>query len=433
MVKFDFGPLEEIAAAEGLRSKEYQKYNQRFPAYLKAFKSRKQDFLEVLDDRAAVKAVKNFADGVKGVYREIVVLGIGGSALGARCIGQALGKLFEKDNSKTRLTVLDNIDPVLLSEFEQSVDLRRTLFLVVTKSGGTAETLAQFLYFKNRIVSKKLDWKKHFVFVTDPDGGLLRKLAGQTPGLPVFPVPQKVGGRFSALTVVGLLPAALAGFKIDNILTGARKGRTESLKSNTVLNPAWRLALTQYLLYKKGKSITVFWPYAQKLRGLADWYGQLLAESIGKKFDRKGRRVEVGITPVAALGASDQHAQNQLYNEGPNDKLFLFLEVARPETDLKISRDVNWHPPELSYLENLSFNRLLLKELEGTFKALVKQNRPSVKITLDKLDAESLGQLLVILEMSVAYLGELFGIDAYDQPGVELSKKLTRAMLVAGK
>jgi len=433
MLKFDFSALEKIPAGDGVRPEERQKYDRQLADYIKLFRSRGQGFLDALDDRTTLKAIKNFTAGVKGQYQDIVVLGIGGSALGAKCLGQALRKLYENNSFKPRLAVLDNIDPVMLAEFEHSVDFRHTLFLVITKSGSTAETLAQFLYFKSRVEARKLTWEKHFVLVTDPQKGLLRKLANETRGLPVFSVPENVGGRFSALTAVGLLPAALAGLNIEALLTGARKGREQSLKKKAADNPAWRLALSQYLLYKKDKKITVFWPYAQKLARLADWYGQLLAESIGKKVDRKGHRVEAGITPVSAMGVTDQHSQNQLYNEGPNDKLFLFLGITNRAADLLIPRDKNWHPKELAYLENLSINKLFLKEMEGTFGALLKQGRPSIKIVMDTLNAENLGQLMVLLEMSVAYLGELLGIDAYDQPGVELSKQLTRSMLKVRK
>ncbi len=430
MVKFDFTLLGKIPSAQGISESELKKYEKATGNYVAALQSRDQDFLKVLDDQDTLNSIRNFVFKTKDRYRDVVVLGIGGSALGAICLRNALGPLFEKTSFGTvRLTVLDNIDPVLLAEFEQSVDLKHTLFLVITKSGGTPETLAQFLYFKSKIEAKKLDWLRHFVFVTDPHRGLLRKLAVSNPTLPVFDVPEKVGGRFSILTSVGLLPAVLAGIDIEKLLAGARKAAKQAQSPDWRKNDAFRLAVVQYLLYKKGKNITVFFSYAQKLWKLADWYRQLLAESIGKEFDRKGNRVNVGITPVSALGATDQHSQNQLYNEGPDDKFYLFLEVVKPAVDLKIPFDREWQPKEISYLKNISFNRLLLTEMEGTMVALLKKNRPLAKISLERLDAENLGRLLVTLEASVAFLGELFGIDAYNQPGVELSKKLTKAML----
>jgi glucose-6-phosphate isomerase len=430
MVKFDLSLLAKVKRVHGVTPSEFKKFEQTVGKYVTAMQSRGQDFLKVLDDRETLKKIGDFAAKARDRYSDIVVLGIGGSALGAICLQNALGKLFEKPAFGTvRLTVLDNIDPLLLAEFEKSVDLKRTLFLVITKSGGTPETLAQFLYFKSLVSAKKLDWLKHFVFITDPRKGLLRDLARKNPGLPVFDVPEKVGGRFSVLTAVGLLPAALIGIDVEKLLQGAAKAAKQALSTDWRRNDAFRLAVTQYLLYKKGKNIAVFFPYAQKLWKLADWYRQLLAESIGKEFNRKGKRVNVGITPVPALGATDQHSQNQLYNEGPNDKFYLFLEVLKPAIDLKIPFDREWQPKEISYLKNVSFNRLLQTEMQGTMQALLKKNRPLAKISLERLDAENLGQLLVTLESSVAFLGELFGIDAFDQPGVELSKKLTKAML----
>lgn len=404
-------------------------YENEISKYLDLVKSRGQGFYEVVDDAETLGKVKNFALSVKAKYRDIIVLGIGGSALGASCLQQALGNLFgERTGQLPRLTVLDNIDPVLLAELENSVDLSSSLFLVITKSGGTPETLAQYLYFKNKVDLAKLNWLEHFVFVTDPTKGLLRKIATENPDLPVFEVPENVGGRFSVLTTVGLLPAALMGIDIDRLIKGARTMRDNFLMADAQQNLAFQLAVIQYLLYRKGKIMTVMFPYAQKLLRLADWYRQLLAESIGKAVDRAGKRVNIGITPVVAMGATDQHSQNQLYNEGPNDKFYVFLEVVNPAVDLTIP-DAQKLGPEWGYLEGVTFQKLLLTEMEGTVQALLKQDRPMARISLGNLDAETMGELLVFLQGSVAFLGELFGINTYDQPGVELSKILTKELL----
>jgi glucose-6-phosphate isomerase len=429
MIKFDFGYLEKISAKEGVRKAEWKKFAGKIPDFLKAFKNRDQRFLEELDKKETIEKIKNFTSARKGNYRDIVVLGIGGSALGANCVQQALGQIYPLDEKKTvHLTVLDNIDPVLLLEFEQVLDWKKTLFVVISKSGETAETLAQFLYFKNKCTLKKLDWKKHFVLVTGARG-LLRDLLNKSLDLAGFDIPEKVGGRFSALTMVGLLPLALSGYDIGNLLKGARQGKNRSMEKVLAKNPAFQLALAQYLLYRKGKKQLVFFPYAQKLLGVGDWYRQLLAESIGKEKNRAGRRVNIGITPVTALGVTDQHSQNQLYMEGPADKLYVLAAVSKPLLDAKIPLDRSWRPAEMEYLGGVTFNQLLLAEMEGTIQALLKKNRPVVRISLEKLDALAVGELMVILEMSVVFLGELFNIDAFNQPGVELSKELTKSML----
>lgn len=429
MFKFNFEYLTQIAAAHGLSGAELAQFNNDLPKYLDLIKSRGQGFYEILDDAETLEKVKNFALAVKGKYRDIIVLGIGGSALGASCLQQALGNMFgERTGQLPRLTVLDNIDPVLLDELEKSVDLSSSLFLVITKSGGTPETLAQYLYFKNKVELAKLNWLEHFVFVTDPTKGLLRKIATENPELPVFEVPENVGGRFSVLTTVGLLPAALMGIDIGRLIKVAKDMRDNFLLVDAQRNLAFQLAVIQYLLYQKGKVMTVMFPYAQKLSRLADWYRQLLAESIGKAVDRAGKQVNIGITPVVAMGATDQHSQNQLYNEGPNDKFYIFLEVLNPAVDLTIPNAKNLGE-ELAYLDGVTFQKLLLTEMEGTIQALLKQDRPMLRISLDSLDAGSVGGLLVFLQGSVAFLGELFGINTYDQPGVELSKILTKELL----
>ena len=381
MIKFNCDYLQSVSKEHGLSQSDFQKFSAEIPKYLQQLKSRGQGFYEVLDDQENIQKIIKFASAVQGKYRDVVVLGIGGSALGTICLQQALGDLFgERIGLWPRLTVLDNIDPVLLHEFEKSADLGQTLFVVITKSGGTPETLAQYLYFKKRIEHLKLNWLEHFVFVTGPQNGLLRKIAGENPKLPVFDVPENVGGRFSVLTSVGLLPAALIGIDIEKLIKGAQRMRVKMFSEDFAENISFQLAVIQYLLYQKGKNITVMFPYAQKLWKFADWYRQLLAESIGKEVDRAGKKVNVGITPVVSLGATDQHSQNQLYNEGPNDKFYIFLNVQNPTADLAIP-DPKDFGSELAYLKGVTFQKLLSTEMVGTIKALMTKDRPIIQVS----------------------------------------------------
>ncbi len=429
MIEFDFEALQKVDPAHGFLKSEAKRYAQELPGVLDLVKSRGQGFYETLDDQQVIDSIKNYAIGVQGKYRDVVILGIGGSALGAICLHQTLGDLFgERVGDWPRLTVLDNIDPVLIFEFEKNVDLSSTLFLVITKSGETPETLAQYLYFRNRIDSWKLNWLEHFVFVTGPGKGLLRQVAAKNPNLPIFDIPENVGGRFSVLTVVGLLPAALIGIDIEKLIKGAKTQREYFLTTDFKKNMAFQLAIVQHSLYQRGKNITVMFPYAQKLLKLADWYRQLLAESIGKENDRAGQKVNVGITPVISLGVTDQHSQNQLYQEGPNDKFYIFMNVANPSADLNIPNPQTFGNG-LEYLQGVTFGKLLKTEMEGTIDALLTKDRPIVRIIMESLDAENLGELLLFFEGSIAFLGELLNVDAFDQPGVELSKKLTKKLL----
>lgn len=390
-------------------------------------RGRCQGFFELPDDDALVRSIQAFASSISGRFSEVVLLGIGGSALGPLCLQQSLGHLFGKvREGGRRLHVIDNIDPALIRDLEEVIDLKNTLFLVVTKSGGTPETLAQYFYFKHRVESAGLSLEDHFVFVTDPEKGFLRSLASENPAIPTFPIPPNVGGRFSVLCAVGLLPAALLGFDVEALMSGARTMRDRCLIP-TNDNPAFQLASTQRAMAQAGRPIHVFFPYSQRLIRFADWYRQLLAESIGKAKNDKGETVHTGLTPVTALGVTDQHSQSQLYNEGPDDKLFLFVEVENMEPRLEIPVDRS--DDDVRFLKGVTFDRLMRTELEGTQNSLTQNGRPHVTVRVDAINETTLGELFMLFQMSVALLGELYEINAFDQPGVELSKIITKQLL----
>ncbi len=430
MIKLHTQNLQEIDKNHGVSENELKTKDSQIKEYLEKIHQRNQGFYEILDDEATINKIKDFTKKVEGKYENIVILGIGGSALGAICLKQSLKHLYE-DSLETnfpKLHILDNIDPVLLKETEDILELEKTLFLVITKSGGTPETLSQFFYFREKVLKENLNLNEHFVFITDPEKGLLREVAKEEK-IPTFEIPQNVGGRFSVLTPVGLLPASLIGINIEKLIEGAKKMRTRFLSENFENNLAFQLAKLQFELEKKGKTINVLLPYSQKLIKFADWYRQLLAESIGKKSNNKGKEVNVGITPINALGATDQHSQNQLYNEGPNDKLFILIKVNQQGPELKIK---NPYPdnPIVDYIKDLSFNKLIHTEMEGTIQSFNQNDRPNITIEINEVNEETIGQLFMLFEGSIAILGELFEINAFDQPGVELSKTLTKQLLL---
>jgi len=405
----------------------------KIPQYLEGIEARKQGFYSVIDDEGLVEKIEQFAASVEGKFSRIVVLGIGGSSLGTICLQQSLTHLYA--SGKPELMVLDNIDPDLMKEAEDVIDYGKTLFLVVTKSGGTPETLAQYFYFRAQVEKKGLVVKEHFVFVTDPEKGLLRKIANEE-GIPSFEVPPNVGGRFSVLTAVGLLPARLIGVDIQKLLLGAREMRDLFLSDLAEENLPFQMAQLQFSQYGQGKVMNVMMPYAQKLIRFADWYRQLLAESTGKRRAGSGRREEfshsenfVGITPINALGATDQHSQCQLYNDGPNDKLFIFLKIKDHANNLEIPGE-KLLSDDVAFLKNVSFQKLLHTELEATMMVLTENDRPWTLLEIDTLDEEHLGGLFMLFEGATAFLGEMFGIDAFDQPGVERAKILTKEFLL---
>ena len=420
--------LSKIAKEHGLTDAEIDFEEEQITEFLKRIEEKKQGFYKIVDDNETLKKVQSFANNQKGKYKHIVILGIGGSALGAICLQQALTDLFTQKKSvdSPALHVIDNIDPTLLLELEKAIDLKKTLFIVITKSGSTPETLAQFFYYAKKVEAQKLTLNEHFIVITDPKESSLKKIAKKNK-IEIFDMPLNVGGRFSVLTTVGLIPAALIGLDIEALLEGAKKMRESFMAKEMNENMPFNLATIQYLLYKKNKSITVLFPYNQKLIKLADWYRQLLAESIGKRLNNDNKEVFVGITPINALGVTDQHSQNQLYNEGPNDKFFVFLK-SNKNVHLEIPSDLN-DDNELSYLKNISFEKLLATELQGTIAALTQNQRPNVLLEIDAIDEEHLGMLFMLFEASIAFLGEFFEINSFDQPGVELSKKLTKEML----
>ena len=366
-------------------------------------------------------------------YEDFIGVGIGGSALGAIALISALcppyyNLLPREKRYGPRVFFSDNVDPWELRGLLEVVDPGRALFNIVTKSGGTVETVATFL-----VVRKLLEeavgrrWREHVVVTTDPHRGDLREVA-RREGLPVFHIPPNVGGRFSVLSPVGLLPAAFAGIDVEGLLAGARDMDRRIRTSHPDDDPAYIGAALHWLFYGKGKWIAVMMPYARALREVADWFRQLWAESLGKKYNLKGEVVHIGPTPVRALGTTDQHSQVQLYVEGPPDKFFTFIAVEDYGSDFVFPE----YYPDLSamgYLGGRRMSELIKAEQVATAYALAKAGRPSVTITLPKVDAYHLGELLYMLEMQTAYAGELFGVNAYDQPGVEAGKHAAYALM----
>jgi glucose-6-phosphate isomerase len=388
-------------------------------------------FVDLPGNADLLEQVTSFARPARGKYDDVVILGIGGSALGPIALRTALRPsgwnmldAKERDNYP-RLHVLDNVDPETIASLLLRLKLPRSLFIVTSKSGGTAETMAQFLIVYDLLVSEKIDVTKHMVFVTDPKQGALRPLAERL-GVPALDIPANIGGRYSVLTPVGTLPAALIGIDVKSLLAGAGEMATRCAAEELATNPAGVYAMLQWLADTKiGKKIAVFMPYSDPLRDFAAWFVQLWAESLGKK---RPDGTSVGSTPLAALGATDQHAQVQLFMEGPADKTVTFVAVGQRSTDVKIPAafaDVK----ELGYLAGHSLGELIDIEQRATAGALARRGRPNMTIHIDRVDAGHVGQLMMLLEIATAYVGQLYGIDAFNQPGVELGKQFAYAQL----
>ena len=378
--------------------------------------------------------VKEYASMVKDRFENILVLGIGGSALGGIALTEALLKPYwnllsdDQREGLPRIFFLDNIDPDTMDALFNILDLKKTLVNVITKSGSTAETMSQFMIVKDRLEKELGDnYRYNVVATTDKRTGILRQIAEQE-GYKTFVVPDDVGGRFSVFSAVGLLPLALVGIDIEAVVNGI-KDMDLALKNTDINeNIAAQNALIHYLMdTKKGKNISVMMPYSSRLKYVADWYAQLWAESLGKNKDIDGNDVNIGPTPVKALGVTDQHSQIQLYNEGPTNKIINFIRVKEFDTTMEIPNIFEY--TGLNYLGGKTVNQLLNAEADSTRVALADYQRPTVTITLDKVDPYNVAQLLYMLEVQTAIAGELYGINTFNQPGVEQAKNYTYALM----
>ncbi|HOH60731.1 MAG TPA: glucose-6-phosphate isomerase, partial [Candidatus Cloacimonadota bacterium] len=369
--------------------------------------------------------IKSFVSSLDPRFDTMVVLGIGGSALGNKALYNALKT---ERNLQRKLLVFDNVDPVYLYEILSGIDLDRTLFNVITKSGTTAETMAGYMILLDLIKTRfPEDFRKRVIITTDKEKGFLRQIINQE-GYASFVVPDNVGGRFSVLTDVGLLSSAFAGIDIDMLLQGAATMRNRCENPDIMANPAYLNGLLHFLYMREGKNISVMMPYSNSLYDFADWYRQLWAESLGKRYDRKGREVYVGQTPVKALGTTDQHSQVQLYTEGPSDKVFTFLSVERFQHDYVIP-DLHPDRPEVSYLGGKKLSELLNAERFATEIALTKAERPNCNLIFSEIDELTLGEAIMMYEIQTVFTGKLLNINPLDQPGVEAGKIATYALM----
>jgi glucose-6-phosphate isomerase len=421
-------------------------------AALAAFRPRVEDgtigFPLMPDATKAAAEIMAYADTLRGEVDHILLVGIGGSALGAYALDIALRGPHPiqtpwggAKKAAPQMVVLDNVDPGVVAAALENLDPKRTAIVVIAKSGGTAETLSTFLIAyewlqhgtpkgmpgKHSGLSKSKA-RQRVIAVTDEHKGDLLAAAKQEKWKTFF-VPGNVGGRFSVFSPVGLVPAALAGFDIVKLLKGAKKANKACWSEDLTVNKALASALIHYALdVKKGKKTEVVFSYSSYLWGSAFWYRQLWAESLGKRVDRQGKVIECGQTPVAALGVTDQHSQVQLYIEGPRDKMFTFWSVAKPRVDLKIPKEFS-HLDAFGFLGGKKLNQLFEAERIATQAALAEYGRPSISWVLPSLDEFAIGEFFQTMEFQTAFAGELYGIDAFDQPGVELGKKLTYGLL----
>lgn len=384
------------------------------------------------DQDDVVAKINAAAKRIANSCENFVVLGIGGSALGPIAVFTALKHLYYNElpvevRKTPKFYVIDNVDPERMNALLDIIDVEKTTFNVITKSGSTSETMSQYLIVMD-ILTKRLgkNAAKHIVATTSEKNGNLIKLAKEHD-FETFYIPEGVGGRFSELSPVGLLPAAVVGIDIAEMLRGAREMDEKCKSDDLKKNPALTIAVLQYLSMKNGKNVGVMMPYADSLKYIADWYCQLWAESLGKEVAKNGKVVNAGQTPVKSLGVTDQHSQVQLYNEGPFDKVITFLEVENFRSEVKIP-DGCAEYPNVNFLCGHTLSELMNKELFATRYNLTRRHRANYTLAMDCVNEYNIGALLYLFQLQTAYEGEMLNVDAYNQPGVEGGKNATYAL-----
>lgn len=439
--------LKDKVGRHGVTPAELGKLGKRAYRHLQEIKEERatglHPFLDLPYQKDVADKIKGIAEGLRAWVKDFVVLGIGGSALGNAALHQALNPVsywygvnppilpLEKEGGRNfpRIHVIDTIDPDLFARLLELLDLRQTFFNIISKSGATVETVAQFLIVRERLKnSLGRDYPRHILTTTDPEDGALRRVA-EREGYGQLFIPKGVGGRYSVLSPIGLLSAAVSGINIDELLEGAAEmdksalgGQWETVEENLPMLGA----CLQYLSYRKGRHISVIMPYSSALEAVGEWFCQLWAESLGKRFSIKGKVIHCGPTPVRALGPTDQHSQLQLYLEGPFDKVITFLAVDRFKSEIEIPQSPE---ADFQYLSGHTLAGLLEAERKGTELALADAGRPNYTIYLPELSAFHVGGLLYMFQVQTALAGQLLGINAFDQPGVEAIKANTFAIL----
>lgn len=441
LVELDYNNVmaDVLESNKGITAKQFNdtkpKMNEIHKELMRRRKEGELPFYDLPFQTQTLKSIRRMAEGIRKRAENFVVFGIGGSALGTLALFTALSpqnhNLLESSRRRfPRLFVADNADPETIATLLNYVDPRQTVFNVISKSGTTTETMSQFMIVHDRLRRSlgKSSVKDHIVITTDPKEGFLREFANQE-GYQTLDIPPGVGGRFSVLSAVGLLPLAVTGVNVVELLKGAAAASEVSTLPTLARNPAYLFAVLTYLLKQlKKRSTLVFMPYADALTGIADWFNQLWAESLGKRYSTKGKVVFAGQTPVKAIGTTDQHSQLQLYMEGPEDKVVVFVGLKSYRVDIRIPAVFKEHEG-LSYLSGQTLGELIQTEQLATAQALAQAARPNMTLTLNRITAASMGYLMYLLEVATMAAGYLYQIDPLDQPGVEMSKNYTYGLM----
>ncbi len=421
--------MEDAVGMEGISLADLQKISHKInDAYCNVISKYENEELGFMDliylDIKPYEDLKNYSKN----FNNIIIIGMGGSILGTQMVYEGVKGIYynepknhdnENDNDNfndnfKKVYFLDNSDPEKTYEIINLVDLEKTLVFAISKSGNTAETLANFLIIRDELIKVSKNHKENIIIVAN--GGKLKSIA-EKENYTLFGIPENVGGRFSVLSSVGLAPLSCMGINIKMLINGAKNMDKICKIDDVFKNPALMNAVIHYILYCKGKTISVLMPYAERLHKFGMWYRQLWAESLGK--NGKGQ------TPIVSVGAKDQHSQLQLYLDGPKDKIITFLRVDKFKYDLTI----DGKNEGIDYLNNHKLSDLIISEQEGTESALRAKKVPNLCISINELNEYTLGKLIYMYEMQTAFMGEFLEINAFNQPAVEYGKEITRKLL----
>ncbi|MCX8110650.1 MAG: hypothetical protein N3D15_05330 [Syntrophorhabdaceae bacterium] len=418
------GVLSKTIGEQGIDEKDLYETAMRLDGFKKDVYRSPYPFMDFAVLKSHIPEIKDITESLKRFeIKNLVILGIGGSSLGTETIFHALLHPFHNlesihQDKRPRYFILDNIDPNKINKVAEIIerDRKKTLLVVISKSGETPETMSQFMLFKDILKSTK-NYRQRIIVITDSKKGMLREIV-KKEGYPSLPVPEGIGGRFSVLTPVGLFPSSIMGIDIEDMVKGAEDMSSYIKKTPHKKNMAVILAAILYLMDRYGKKMHVMMPYCDRLSAFSDWFRQLEAESLGKAGS--------GPTPIKSIGVTDQHSQLQLYIDGPKDKCIIFLYHGGEKRQIPDSIS---YINDLEYLAGKDMGELFYAEFLGTRRSLIEAKTPNLTINVNEINEYSLGALFFLYEMVIAMMGHLYNINAFDQPGVELGKIYTKAVM----
>ena len=384
------------------------------------------EFLGWLDlptdyDKKEVEKIKKCAKKIQKDSEILVVIGIGGSYLGARAVIEALTSTFynllSKEQRKTPqiLYAGNNLNPNYLNDLIDLIGNRDLSVNVISKSGTTTEPAIAFRIFRELLENKYglEEAKKRIYITTDREKGALKQIA-EEEGYTTFVIPNNIGGRYTVLTAVGLLPIATAGINIDKLLDGARIAQEKYLDKSLKYNDCYKYAVVRNILYKNEKNIEILVSYEPKLHYITEWWKQLFGESEGKDLK--------GIYPTGAEFTTDLHSLGQYIQEGRRNLFETVINIKEADSNVFINQDEE-NLDELNYLTGKGLDEINRKAMEGTIEAHIEGEVPNIILTMDNLNEYTLGHLIYFFELACAMSGKLLGVNPFNQPGVEKYKK----------